>query len=299
MARLEYIHYKPHRPEVGLSGVIWVADVVVRAVERLPQIFWADGSPWREVNLWALEMGRNRDVKIKTVHSALEHLHKYANWLEQEAIDWRHFPQSKANRVLVRYRGRLIDARDCGELTPSTTTARMNAVIRFYRYAAGRDFISRDVPKWEEKSVVFRYFDTAGFERTMRRITTDISIPNRARHGNRLEDGLLPLSKQHTTELLQFAKENVSEELYLMLLVGFFTGARLCTITTLRVQSLNDAIQDPMAPGMWSIPVGPGTGIATKFDVKGHLMFPDQVMTVLKNYATSRRRLEAVSRRVV
>lgn len=294
MARLEFIRYVPHQPEIASRAVNWVRVPSIRPVERLPQVFWADGKPWREVNFWALEMGRNRDVKIKTVHSLLEHLHKYANWLEQEEIDWRHFPQTKADRVLVRYRGALIDARDRGLLSPSTTTARMNAVIRFYRCAAGRHLINRNAPKWQDKSVVLRYFDTAGFKRTMSRVTTDISIPNRARPGLRLEDGLLPLTKQHMTELLQFAKENVSEELFLMLLVGCFTGARLGTITTLRVQTLDNAVRDPMAPGMWMFPVGPGTGIATKFDVNGHLMIPDQVMTILKAYATSRRHLDRV-----
>ncbi len=294
MARLEFIQYVPHQPEIASRAVDWVQVPSTRPVERLPQVFWTDGTPWREVNFWSLEMGRNRDVKIETVHRRLEHLHKYANWLEQEDIDWRHFPQTKADRVLVRYRGALIDARDCGILSPSTTTARMNAVIRFYRCVAGRHLINRDAPKWQDKSVVLRYFDTAGFERTMSRVTTDISIPNRARPGLRLEDGLLPLTKQHMTELLQFAKNNVSEELFLMLLVGCFTGARLGTITTLRVQTLENAVRDPMVPGMWIFPVGPGTGVATKFDVNGHLMIPDQVMTDLKAYVTSRRHLNRV-----
>lgn len=294
MARLEYIHYVPHRSEVVSRTVRWQEDSLIPSVERLPQIFWANGAPWREVNLWALEMGRNREVKIKTVNSLIEHLHKYANWLEQEGIDWRHFPLTKADRVLVRYRGALIDDRDFGILRPSTTTARMNAVIRFYRYAAGRIFISYEAQKWQDKSVVIRYFDTAGFERTLKRITTDISIPNRARQGLRLEDGLLPLTNRHMEELLHFANEHASEELYFMLLIGCFTGARLGTITTLRVKSLEDATRDPMVPGMWMVAVGPGTGVDSKFDVSGHLMIPDQLMTTLKSYATSRRHLDRV-----
>lgn len=273
-------------------------DDVVRSVDRLPQIFWSDGQPWSEVNLWALEMGRDRDVKIKTVVSLMEHLHKYANWLEEVQVDWRHFPQTKAERVLVRYRGALIESRDQGALKPSTTTARMRAVIRFYRYAAGRNFISRDAPRWQDKTVVVSYFDTVGFERTLQRLTTDISIPNRTRSGIRLEDGLLPLTEQHMTELLRFAKENASEELYLMLLIGCFTGARLGTITTLRVSAMEQAVRDPKVPGMWVLPVGPGTGIATKFDVSADLMIPDPLMAILKNYATSRRHLDRVIKAV-
>ncbi len=294
MANLEYIDYIPHRPDVVGQSVNWVADTAARTFVRMPQIFWNDGNPWSEVNLWALEMWRGRGVKSKSILSLMEHLHKYANWLEQEKIDWRHFPQSKAERVLVRYRGALIEARDHGALSPSTTTARMRTVIRFYRYASGHNFISRDAPKWQDKIVVLRYFDTVGFERTMQRITTDISIPNRARPGMKLEDGLLPLAEQHMTELLRFAKESASEELYLMLLIGCFTGARIGTITTLRAPALEQALRDPKVPGMWVVPVGPGTGIATKFDVSGDLMIPDPLMQILRGYATSRRHLNRV-----
>ncbi|HEY6898097.1 MAG TPA: tyrosine-type recombinase/integrase [Rhodocyclaceae bacterium] len=296
MAHLEYINYLPHRPEIVSGAVCWLLQSSSRTLDRLPQIYWDGGEPWREANLWALEMGISGDVKIRTVQSLLEHLHKYTNWLEKEQIDWRHFPQTKAERVLVRYRGELVDARDRGNLSPSTATARMRAVIRFYRYAAGKNFISRDAPKWQDKVIVVRYFDTVGFERTMLRVTTDISIPNRARPGLRLEDGLLPITEKHMTDLLHFANKNASEELYLMLMIGFFTGARLGTITTLRVPALEQAMRDPMVPGMWVVPIGPGTGVSTKFDVSGDLLIPDHLMTVLKGYATSPRHLKRVIR---
>lgn len=295
MARLEYIHYKPHRPEVDSSSrITWVPEVAVRLVEKLPQIFWADGSPWVEANLWALESARSRDVKLKTIRGAMEHLHKYANWLEEKQVDWRHFPLNKAERVLVQYRGALVESRDRGEIAPSTTSARMQAVIRFYRYCAGRNFISRDAPKWEDKAVVVRYFDAVGFERTLHRLTADISIPNRKRPGVRLEDGLLPLSQAHMSDLLRFAEENSTKELYLMLMIGFFTGARLGTILTLRVTALEEAQRDPKVPGMWIVPVGPGTDTATKFDVSGDLMIPEMLMAILKAYAMSRRHLDRV-----
>ncbi len=255
MARLEYIHYSPQKPVVDSGVVDWQPDTVLRSIDVLPHIFWSDGSSWREANLWAVEMGRDRRVDLKTIHSLFGHLHKYAIWLEEQvannrAIDWRHFPQTKSERVLNRYRGDLIDLRDAGVLKPSTTTARMRAVIQFYRYAAGRNFISRNAPKWHDKAVVVRYFDYAGFERTMSRVSTDVAIPNRARLGARLENGLLPITVQHMTKLLQFTEENASEELDLMLKIGFYTGARLGTITTLRIKALHDAMPDPAVQGM-------------------------------------------------
>lgn len=294
MATLEYIHYIPHRPEIDACEVKWLADTAVRSVDRLPQVFWKSGKSWREVNLWALEMARNRDVKLRTVVSKMEHLHKYADWLEQTQNAWRHFPQTKAERVLVRYRGHLTNQRDSDVLKPSTTTTRMNAVICFYRFAADKNFVSHEAPKWQDRQVVLPYFDTAGFQRTMTRVTTDISIPNRVRFGLRLEDGLLPLTQHHKLELLEFSHDNASPELYLMLMTGFFTGARLGTIITLHTTALDNAVRDPALAGMWLVKAGPGTGISTKFDVSGNLMIPDQLMVHLRAYVTSRRHLDRI-----
>jgi integrase len=292
MASLEHIYSNPIRPEIQNGKLEWVTSRVIRPIERLPLIFWGDGNQWGEVNLWALEKARVKDVKLKTINTLMEHLHKYANWLEEQKIDWRHFPTSKAERVLVRFRGFLIGLRDSGDLSPSTASARMSAVIQFYRYANAHNFICHGSKMWEEKAVAISYFDPAGFKRTIQRITADISIPNRARQGFRLEDGLLPITSDHQSQLLKFTKENASDELHLMLLIGFYTGARLCTITSLRKRSLEQAFLDPQNKGFWLVPIGPGTGISTKFDVSGELMVHESLMMSLRAYATSSQHIE-------
>jgi integrase len=294
VATLEFINYIPHWPEISHGHINWVANSNVRTITRLPQIFWDDGNPWREVNLWALEMGRNNELKLSTAISVMEHLHKYAEWLEQKQVDWRHFPVTKSERVLLLYRGDLIDARDRGILKPSTTTARMNAVIRFYRFAVSRNFISHEAPMWKEKSHVVRYINIEGLERTMNSVTTDLSIPNRIRKGLRLENGLLPLTENQKKELLLFASKKTSQELYLMLLIGFYTGARLGTILSLRTNELENAVIDSKLPNMWLIKIGPGTGINTKFDITGELMISSPLMSILRTYWYSRRHFDRV-----
>lgn len=292
MARLESISYVPHRAVVTEGEVNWVRNPAARPLSGLPQIFWKDGTPWTEANHWALDKALSVGVKLKTVQSLMAHLHKYAIWLEEEQADWRHFPTRKSDRVLVRYRGALIESRDLGHLMPSTATARMRAIIQFYRHCAAHNFVSREAPKWQERPVYVSYFDSVGFERTLLRLSTDISIPNRARPGFRLEDGLLPITSGHMAELLRFTSESASKELHLMLTLGFFTGARIGTISSLRVESLENALPDRSIPGIVIIAVGPGTGVATKFDVSGHLLLPDFLLAELKRYAYSSRRLQ-------
>lgn len=294
MAFLEHINSEPIHEEIKNGEVKWLPNKTLRPFQNLPVIFWNNGDQWDEVNLWAFEKARSGNVKLKTINTQMEHLHKYANWLEEVKIDWRHFPQRKDERVLIIWRGFLIEMRDRGVISPSTASSRMNAVIQFYRYADSNNLVLNGVRKWIDKVVHISYYNPEGFKRTLQRTTTDITIPNRARTGIKLEDGLLPISAKDQSELLRFAKEYTSEELYTMMLIGFYTGARLGTITTLRSSALNCALPSSLAKGMWILPIGPGTGISTKFDTSGELMIPEILMQILKNYSTSRHHLDRV-----
>jgi len=298
MASLELIQYVPHRAIVSSAGeVTWQQDRAHRAIRNLPQVFWRDGSPWQEVNLWAHERASSGTTDIKTVRSNLGHLHKYADWLEEEDVDWRHFPMLERDRVLVRWRKHLLDLRDTlGLLMPSTATHRMNATILFYRYARLHGLIGRDSPLWNERPVYHRFYDAHGFERTMLLSSTDLAIPNRTRRGLRLEDGLLPLTREHMRELLLFTEQpsNASKELHLMLLLGFYSGARIETITDLKRGTLDRAVADPSAPGLMYLSVGPGhvPHVATKFDTQGRIIVPDWLFDALRDYVTDPARLK-------
>ena len=304
VASLEHIYYVPHSITVTEDGVMSrKPDRALQAIKGVPQIFWADGTSWREANLWALTRASNGVTDIKTVRSNLGHLHKYANWLENEQLEWQHFPMLERDRVLIRWRKYLIEQRDrLGLLAPSTATHRMNATIHFYRFAQAFGLICRDTALWQERQVVHRYFDSVGFERTILKQSTDLAIPNRARHGLRLEGGLTPLSDEHRQELLLFTgqRDNVSHELDLMLKLGFFSGARLQTITDLKRGTLDNAVSDPKLPGLFYLSVGPGHHpyVATKFNVSGQIMVPATLLDELRDYACSVTRLKREARAI-
>ncbi|MEI9345981.1 site-specific integrase, partial [Pseudomonas aeruginosa] len=120
------------------------------------------------------------------------------------------------------------------------------------------ELLSPHVQLWREKPYVVKYFDRVGFERTISGTTTDLSIPNRKRPGQTLEDGLLPVSETDRDAILDFAAENATPELYLMLALGFFTGMRLGSICDLKIQSLERAAPDPSAEGLLRLAVCPG-----------------------------------------
>jgi integrase len=297
MASLELIHYVPHQATVSPNGkVTWQLDRACRPVHYLPQIFWRDGSPWSEANQWAHQRATTGKTDIKTVQSNLSHLYKYAEWLELTDLDWRHFPMLERDRVLIRWRKHLMELRDkYGLLAPSTATQRMNATIQFYRHAKVHGWIGRDSPMWQDRQIVQRFHDSHGFERTMLLSTTDLAIPNRARHGLRLEDGLQPLTRSQMHELLRFTRteQNAPREIHLMLMLGFFSGARIETIASLRRGTLEKALADPDAPGVMYLFVGPGHSplVATKFDVAGRIMVPAWLLDELLDYMSGSKRL--------
>jgi len=302
MASLEYIDYHPQCHTVADDGeVIWELDTASRQIKGLPQVFWSNKSPWIEVNLWAFDRATSGRTNLRTVQSNVKHLHKYAEWLEAEELDWRHFPLLKRDRVLSRWLKALIDMRDSHLIAPSTATHRMNATIQFYRYARANGFVGEDAPLWQERQVVRRFYDMKGFERTFILPSTDLAIPNRKRHGTQLEGGLSPLRKEEMHQLVGFIMQegNASVELCLMLLIGFYSGARIETITDLKLGTLENALADFHVPGLLYLHVGTGHKplVKTKFGVQGRIMVPDWLLHMLQDYVTSTRRLlrEAVA----
>jgi len=291
MANLEFIDFTPLREFINGDSVTWETDKLSRVISRLPQIFWENGSGWAEANYWALDKASHFKTDIETVKALMKHLHAYACFLEDNQFDWRHFPMRLADRAIVRFRGHLIKQIDNGYLASSTARARMAAVIQFYRHADAHSFVTHESPMWMDKSVVIPYFDSMGFKRAMVRVTTDLAIQNRSRPGVTLEDGLTPLRTEHMEQLLKLTARDGLEELHLMLITGFFTGARIETITTLSIANIEQALPDPFMKGFFLLRVGPGTGVATKFDVEGNLLVPDFLIVALKSYAYSSRRL--------
>ncbi|QGW99148.1 MULTISPECIES: tyrosine-type recombinase/integrase [Aeromonas] len=274
---------------VNEFGLPWVVDEEQRVIHKCPQIFRQDGEPWLEANAYAiqrLETGRN----IETVNAFMNHLRDYAEFLECEGLDWRYFPQKRKLRCLVRYRGNLIERRDKGRLSPSTASARISAVLAFYRWARAERLLEQQ-PLWEDQHKVIRSHSLVGLPRTLTVTSSDLTISNRKRPGSVVEDGIMPLNQTSRRTLLAFLEAKGMTELYLMFSLGFFTGARIETIRSLRLSTLESAHGDPSISHLQRIPIGPPTLVKTKFGVSGELLVPLPLLHLLQNYATSTRRI--------
>lgn len=293
MATLQLINYHPFQVNIQSNKVHW-AKSNHQIIKGLPQIIWQDNTTWSEANLWALEQATSFRSSIKTVRSNMSHLLAYAKWLESESMDWWHFPDRESERCLNRFRGALIQARNSGELAPSTTSQRMAAVIRFYKWAKKTGLISTEWPMWKDKLVGIKLTNQFGLEHTLKVASTNLAIPNRTVAGPiQLEGGLLPVAVKAMRDILSFADKNASTELALMLRIGFFTGLRIGSITDLKVSTLQNAITVSEI-GIKTISVGPSARppVETKFDASGSVPIPNELLEALLDYASSIRRLK-------
>lgn len=294
MARLEYIDFTPHRAAVLEGTLSWNTVKGGQIVESLPQIVWMDGSPWREVNIWALTRATSRDVRVETVQSDFSSLLKFANWLEESQTSWLDFPMRRSERCLVKFRGWLIEQREKGRISPSNASKCMGCTIKLYRWFLSTGMLRTEYPAWANRIVPIRIHDSVGFERTINVNSTDLVIRNRKAPGELLEDGLLPVSAACRNEILLFARENFSQEVFLILSLGFFTGMRLQTIANLKLQTLERAVAHPLIPEMFLLSVGPGATppVSTKFGVTGQILIHRLHLEELKTYAYGVHRLQ-------
>jgi len=294
MASLEIVQlkrYEPNVPDVvSPETVNWLASRCT--LQAQPMIVWASGETWGQANLWADHLAEQLDPK--TVMSSLKHLTAYAKWLEVEGIEWWHFPEKKSERCLFGFRKALVAARDAHEIAPSTSSARMAAVIRFYRWAHAAELITPDGAMWEDREVAVKTFSSFGFERTMRVVTSELKIPNRKVTGGlHLEDGTFPVTEKGRRDIQAFVDSHASEEMSLMLALGFGSGLRLGTLCDLKVATLEHATIDPTT-GWRRMDLGPAARppVATKRGVSGKVPIWEELHDRALEYAVSSRRLK-------
>lgn len=118
MATLERIHFTPHNVGCINKNVTYTSSNSRPFLDGLPQIFWADFTPWREANLWALERATSGESSLKTISGNMNGLLNYAKFLESHDLHWLQFPSRKSERCLVLYRGALIKIRNAGLSAP-------------------------------------------------------------------------------------------------------------------------------------------------------------------------------------
>lgn len=280
------------------SQATWVAT----RFTLYPVILSGDGTPWPEANMWILSLLKERvHPNMSSFTSIAEDLTAYLRFIEEKDVDWLDFPSQKLIRPTYRFNGHLKHLIQNQEISAGTARRRMSTIIRFYRWLIEEDVFSPKYPPWKDSDRYIEFKGNYGASTFKKVSTTDVSIravKQNDPYDECIEDGgkLRPLSQEEQHWLMEALSSLGNTEMTLIHLFGLVTGARIQTILTFRVK---DVLKDigPSPQGFLRYPIGPGTGIDTKFDKKMVLHIPIWFYEMLHIYALSararKRRLKA------
>jgi integrase len=262
-------------------------------LNRVPVVLSKDGSPWAEANVYLLSSRIEGAVRtMGTYWNRADDLAAFRQFLDEEKLDWRHFPQNKLSRVTYRFNAHLRISVQAGSAA-TTARRRMISVIYFYKWLQEEGVFSPEHAAWKESERLVGYSGVDGQRILKRTTTTDLSIkvpPSTDPYAGTIDDGgkLRPLSEQEQVWLTEALERIGNTEMSLVHLLALTTGARMQTALTLRVSHALIEVQDSSQQEV-RIAVGPGTGIDTKRDKPGVLHIPVWLQHKLRVYALSER----------
>lgn len=265
---------------------------------NFPVLIQGDGVPWEIGNLYLVDrLKRSVSYESRTFQSVATHLVDYLRFLEDEELDFLAFPENDNLKVTYKYRRRLIDQINSGEVKRRTGKIRMNAVVKFYKSIMKHKLVKASSFKYQPYEIVWKYItieNNFGLSSLLPVESHNLAIaaPTSPKLPEYINDGgmLRPLSIDEQERVL-FGLLGSSREYQLIFYVALFTGARIQTICTIQVRHIWRELD---GQGDLRLPVGGGTGVDTK---RGRLMtiiIPGWLVQDLRIYSRS---LESKKRR--
>jgi hypothetical protein len=258
-----------------------------------PVVVDGNAALWPEASLYILDriMGIV-GPSMSTYHSIADDLAAYKRWLEDEEVDFKHFPANKLERPTYRYRGDLMLKARAGEIAIGSASRMVSAVIGFYRWLEEEHYFVPAHSPWVESDAHIPLTDRKGFRRYKKVKTTDlrVHVPKQDDpYAGAIADGgkLRPLPMEEQIMLLDALKKLGNIEMTLIHLLALFTGARIQTVLTFRVRHARLVL--PKKEVEVALPVGHGTMIDTKYGKRGTLFMPRWLYEKLCIYSHSDR----------
>ncbi|MEJ2795303.1 hypothetical protein WAE56_17995 [Iodobacter sp. LRB] len=258
-----------------------------------PVVLDDQGVPWAEANIYILSRLEGSFSYVMSTYDCIAaDLAAYRRFLDKHDIDWLSFPSNKLFRPTYRFNGYLKFAINAGEIALSTAKRQMCTVVNFYRWLSSEGVFTPVNPPWRESDHYVQFKDAHGFSQSKKVVTTDVHVKvprQNDPYDSYIDDGgkLYPLTTQQQEWLMDALTSLGNTEMTLIHLFSLLTGARIQTVLTLRVRHALLGL-DGM-PSELRLPIGPGTGIDTKYSKQMVLHIPAWFYHKLKTYAQSAR----------
>jgi len=265
---------------------------------NFPVIIQGDGRPWEIANLYfVVRLQKTSKYESRSFSTAAGHLLDYRRFLEDEDLDFLHFPENDLLKVTYRYRRRLVDQINSGEIKSGTGRARINAVVRFYKDIMRWGLVAQEAFQHQPFETVMKYLsieDNVGLSRLLQVESHNLAIkaPKKNKVPGYINDGglLRPLTVEQQESLLK-ALLCSSREYQLLFYLALFTGARMQSICTIQLCHIWRPLD---GDGNLRLPIGAGTGVDTKGGGCMTLIIPAWLVQDLRVYSRS---AESIKRR--
>lgn len=303
MADVKFVNYKPADVYVHGDNIVEIphrlppdeggGDVIIYG---FPQVYWSNGKAWDEANFWLATFYRaviRGARELETIVGLAYCLRHYAEFLEREGLSWMAFPMIQSQRCIFQYLDELQGQVNKGLAAYSSSKARIKAAVRFYKGVLNYKLLSFSNDAFADLPLSIKVANSAGLVRSMDVSDEQLKLRGKTDIMGKVEDGLVPVSYDIQNMVINIAYDNCPAEVYLMLVLGFFTGMRLGTICDLKLLTFKYARLSE-GKNFYYLKVGPSVKyapVATKFGVNGEVPIPVHVYNMVQSYMKSTRRL--------
>ncbi|BCZ84694.1 site-specific integrase [Paraburkholderia terrae] len=283
------------RPVAGevQAGRNYSAKWIRQEFNWLPLVLEQNGQPWDVAVIYVLSKLQGLVAPNMTTYQGIaDDLSAFRAFLEEYEIDFTDFPQHKLKRPTYRFHGYLKNLVFDGRIATTTAKRRMGAVIAFYRWLVTERLLVPANPLWQERDHYLSFKDAKGLAVQKVVKTTDIAIKAPKQddpYEGAIDDGgkLRPLPIHEQKWLIEALAHLGNVEMTLIHAFMLATGARIQTALTLRVRDGQLVLPDGLDE--FRFPVGPGTGVDTKYDKLMTLHIPCWLHERLRIYSHSLR----------
>lgn len=267
-------------------------------IGSLPTLFSDDGYFLQEPNSYLFYLKTVK--KAKDLNPCSRALLKYYQFLEDEQLEWNHFPPIKRLKPTYLFRSHLLKLTKRGELAHSTANTYINQVKNFYLWAMHEGYLCIDREQEAPFKMEFVQVQSKGILAHLRPTfiveTSDLRIKVPKDSDSKNIRPLSPLSQENLNLLIAFLPK-ISEELKLQILLSIDTGMRIEEISTFTLDALSTATPVAESQYRFELKLCPlSTGVQTKFAKSRHVEISIDLLEGLREYQISERRLSRVNK---
>lgn len=225
---------------------------------------------------------------------------KYYQFLEDNSLDWNHFPPIKKLKPTYQFRSHLLRLIDKEELAPSTASSYMNHVKNFYLWTMHEGYLVINREKEAPFKIEFVNIQNEGMLAHLRPTftceTSDLRIKIPKDSDSKNIRPLSPLSIEELTLLIPLLPQ-VSEELMLQVLISLDTGMRIQEVSTLTLDALDSATPLAESEHRFEILLCPTkNGVQTKNSKTRLVEISTELLEALNEYRISERRILRINK---